>query len=297
MKTNKICEFHLYKENPNRIQLTIYRLKAYLKKFKDQTTIPHKHSFYQIIYFKKGTGKHFIDHKEYKVEDETLFLIDKNQVHFFDTTKDYEGFLIQFNDIMLLTEKSNINYFYIITSFNASTGNKPYINTAKNQVVTNLILEIKNELKNKNKFANTIIVKKYLQILLLNIYRQNIEEELNSKNELLVNDSNNELLLKFKQLLESHYKNGYSIQDYAKVLKVSSRTLYNLTNEKLNKNPLDVVNERIILEAKRLILYSDFNISQISYELGFKECSNFVKFFKKHTGITPIQFKNSIKLN
>jgi len=75
---------------------------------------------------------------------------------------------------------------------------------------------------------------------------------------------------------------------------VSLRTLSNLTSQQLNKTPSLIIQERIILEAKRLLLYSNLNVAQVAYQLGFDDPSYFVKYFKKHTKISPSEFRKSV---
>ncbi len=95
-------------------------------------------------------------------------------------------------------------------------------------------------------------------------------------------------------LIDEHYSKGLTVAKYANLLFVSSRTLSDLTNQLLNKTPLRMIQERIILEAQRLLVHSSLNVNQISYSLGFDDPSYFVKYFKKHTKITPTEFRKSI---
>jgi AraC-like DNA-binding protein len=75
---------------------------------------------------------------------------------------------------------------------------------------------------------------------------------------------------------------------------ISSRTLSDLTQQLINKTPLQIIQERIILESQRLLLHSELNVTQIGYRLGFEDPSYFVKFFKKHANMSPSGFRKSI---
>jgi AraC family transcriptional activator of pobA len=98
-------------------------------------------------------------------------------------------------------------------------------------------------------------------------------------------------LIKFIDLIEENYKKRLKISDYLRLMQISSRTLSNLTSQLLDKSPSEMINERIIAEAKRMLLSTSYNISKIGYHLGFDDDSYFVKYFKKHTSISPLDFR------
>lgn len=100
-----------------------------------------------------------------------------------------------------------------------------------------------------------------------------------------------DLVRKFHILVENHFKEKHQVADYAKLLFKSPKTLSNLFKKIGDEAPLKVINKRIMLEAKRLLLFSDKNADEIGYELGYNESAHFSKFFKSHTGLPPAQFK------
>ena len=102
-----------------------------------------------------------------------------------------------------------------------------------------------------------------------------------------------DLIREYNILVEKHFKEFHKVKEYANLLHKSPKTLSNLFSKHINKSPLNVINERIILEAKRLLLYSDLSNDEIGTELGYKDASHFSKFFKKHVGINPSVFKKS----
>ncbi len=101
-----------------------------------------------------------------------------------------------------------------------------------------------------------------------------------------------DLVRQFHILVEQHFKQQHQVSDYAEMLFKSPKTLSNYFKKVGNKSPLKVINERIVLEAKRLLLFSDKTAEEIAYELGFNDASHFSKFFKKSTGVPPGSFKN-----
>lgn len=106
--------------------------------------------------------------------------------------------------------------------------------------------------------------------------------------------SNNQLdiIRKFNVLIEQHFREKHQVAEYAELLFKSPKTLSNLFHKYSDKSPLATINERIVLEAKRLLIYSDKTSEEIAYELGYKEAGHFSKFFKKHAGMNPTEFKS-----
>ena len=106
-----------------------------------------------------------------------------------------------------------------------------------------------------------------------------------------INNTGLTVIREFNVLVETHFREFHQVQDYANFLFKSPKTLSNLFPKYGDKTPLMIINERIMLEAKRLLLYSDKSTSQIASELGYNDASNFSKFFKKHQGMSPNAFR------
>ena len=102
-----------------------------------------------------------------------------------------------------------------------------------------------------------------------------------------------DIVRQFNLLVEKHFREYHKVKDYANLLFKSPKTLSNLFLKYNDKSPLMMINERILLEAKRLLLYSDKSSTEIAIELGYKDGGHFSKFFKKHIGVTPILFRKS----
>ncbi len=101
------------------------------------------------------------------------------------------------------------------------------------------------------------------------------------------------IIRKFNLLVEANFKSEHSVSFYAGQLCKSPKTLSNLFAIFNQKTPSHIIQERITVEAKRLLCYTDRSIKHITYELGFEDVSYFSNFFKKNTGIPPSDFRNS----
>jgi len=103
-----------------------------------------------------------------------------------------------------------------------------------------------------------------------------------------------DLLREFNLLVESFFKIEHSVSFYANKLFKSPKTLSN-NFAKLNTSPLQIIHERIILEAKRLLIYTDKTAKEIAYEVGFEDASHLSRLFKKHTALSPSDFKKQLQ--
>jgi AraC family transcriptional activator of pobA len=100
-----------------------------------------------------------------------------------------------------------------------------------------------------------------------------------------------DIVREYNYLVESNFKTKHQVADYAEMLNKSPKTLSNLFKKYNEKSPLQVIQNRTILEARRLLHYSDKSIKEIAYEIGYEDIQSFSRFFKKMEGVSPSDFK------
>lgn len=133
-----------------------------------------------------------------------------------------------------------------------------------------------------------IIVKALLKVFLLKLIQ--VKEQ-----QFTVHDIHQKRVYEFLMLLESNYRQIRNTDFYAGKLGISSKRLNQILKEKLDKTGMQLIHDRIILEAKRNIIHSDLTIKEIAYDLGFSDRPYFSRFFKKQTGQTPEGFQKEAK--
>ncbi len=106
-----------------------------------------------------------------------------------------------------------------------------------------------------------------------------------------LNDDQHEFLRQFTFLVEKHFKEKHSVAEYAELLYKSPKTLTNTLHKIGEKSPLMIIQDRIMLEAKRLLHYTKKDISEIGYELGFPDIQAFSRFFKTHAGQAASEYR------
>lgn len=100
-----------------------------------------------------------------------------------------------------------------------------------------------------------------------------------------------DLIRDFNFLVEHHFRNKHSVDEYALLLSKSPKTLANLFKKAGNKTPSQFIQDRIMLEARRLLRYTDKSVSEIAYEIGYEDIHSFSRFFKKQENQSPTDFR------
>jgi AraC-like DNA-binding protein len=244
---------------------------------------PHRISFFALLIVTKGTGKHQIDLKEYNIQEGTVLKIAKGQVHAFQKSPNYEGYLIIFTEdfVMNYFSKSSINLISHLYNYHLTS---PFsIDKVGNNV---FIKQLNKELENNNTFAQNNIIAALLDLYLLKLERDTTISETK------INKSNHyNTFIQFKDLVESSYTGTRNVKDYANKMFVSTKLLNKVVKEFTINTAKAFIDNYVILEIKRSLVSTHKSIKEIAFEIGFDEVTNFTKFFKKNIGITPKEYR------
>lgn len=250
---------------------------------------PHTSQYYRIIWFMDDGGEFEVDSNRYTFSAGTLFFLTPGQVNAFVEGKTPGGTGIRFCEQFLSDESSMESIFLKYDLFDTND-RVPYIIIGEGERETLLMLlnAMRQEMNRKDAFAH----KDYLQHL-LHLFLITIQRRGNNENEkrLCINCQADRIFVRFRQQLEHNFHEKHSVQYYAALLNISSKTLTRVVAEAANTTPLKIINSRLALEAQRLLQYSDMKVKEIAYHLGFEDPSNFVKFFKRQTGKMPTSYR------
>jgi AraC family transcriptional regulator, transcriptional activator of pobA len=109
-----------------------------------------------------------------------------------------------------------------------------------------------------------------------------------------LNATDMDIVREFSFLVEHYFKTKHTVKDYAELMHKSPKTLSNIFSKLSGKSPLQIIHERKLMEARRMLRYTDKSVKEIAYELGFEDIQTFSRFFKKTELISPSEFKNSL---
>ena len=258
----------------------------YLKRHPD-LHFPHRHSFYHFVYFTKGSGTHTIDFERFRVKPGQIYFMVPGQVHTWNFEGVTDGYIVNFSESIFQSffKDSSLEKF---SFFSGNTVDGVITLKKSAAIVASLLDAVINEAA-----GNSIYNKDMIAIDLLSVFIH-ISREIATGNTKPVIRQNQLLLQNFRKLVNEYYNHKRLPKEYAAMLYITPNHLNALCTDMLGKPAGEVIRDRVLLEAKRLLINADINISEIAWQLNFKDNSYFTKFFRKYTGITPEDFRRSV---
>ena len=251
---------------------------------------PHRTEFYILIYVTSGTGSHTVDFHTFDISPHTLALISKQQINQFDPIFSLHGYIILITEEFLQRALFDLDRITSSLLFEPITTQAYFLRKASS--VLPHIERLAEEYHHGQFDSQHVpILTRELGILLLKAERlrhSQLQESVNSA-------ETSPRLIAYRDLLELHFKKHWTAQMYADALGFSTKTLNELSRTHLNRSPKEVIDQRLLLELKRLLAHTDLSIKEIAYDLGFADPSNVNKFFRRMHGSTPSVFRQKVR--
>jgi AraC family transcriptional regulator, transcriptional activator of pobA len=260
---NKLEEKQLFK---------ISRFKEVVKRTK-----PHKHdAYFELIYLSQGAGFHWIDEDKFRITPPVVFFL-SGQLHYWEMTEIPKGFVMLFRE-GFFDKKDLVN---LVRSLEDTV----YVNTSGDDNLDFIFSEMEKEYRNPSK--NSIeLIQGYLQVALVKLLRH--------KDQTSVPFASNgqEVFRKFQQFIQqANPVSNLKVNQAADHIGLSPQNLNAICRKVSGRSASELIIEQVILEAKRYLIHSDKNVSEIAFTLNFSDPSHFVKYFKKATRETPQVFR------
>lgn len=245
----------------------------------------HRHDFFFILALQKGTGTHEIDFTAHTVIDNTVFFLRPGQVHQLELKTGCTGYLMEFNTAFYHPKDQ------LSTQRLRKASNKNFCQPAANRFEKLLaVLSYMFQEYTDNQEGYRDIIKANLEIFLIEYNRQSQDTKEPSTS---VKPYTQERLEEFLALLEIHISRRKQVSQYADLMNLSPYQLNEITKATLGKTSSELINEHIILEAKRQLLATPNQIKEIADHLGYEDHSYFIRFFRKQTGYSPESFRHN----
>ncbi|PYF77236.1 AraC family transcriptional regulator [Pedobacter nutrimenti] len=279
-----VYDINTFEEYKNQ-GIFVSRFGYYSKNHKHLHTA-HRHSFYHLVYFTKGSGKQHIDFKRFEVKPGLIYFMIPGQVHSWDFETEPDGYIINFSKDYFSSMLLNPAYLDHFSFFSGIPERQVLeIDGDTAQKLNYLFEQILKEGIVQQQFEDDLVRTLLLQIF---IYVSRTHEKPAGQSG---NSYSHTLLKNFLALIESNYVQLKFPKQYAELLYITPNHLNALCNDLLGKAAGELIRERIILEAKRLLINLDLSVSEISERLNFNDQSYFIKFFKKYEETTPDKFR------
>ena len=244
--------------------------------------MPHKVSFYQLLWISKGEARHRIDFHEVAINTDQILVIAPGQVCEFDTVSEYEGKMILFTDSFFSVSEADSNFLY--TSQILSLIKQNRVVSICPLLIGNLMQLLEEEMKVDTDKFKAGISQSILRIILFDA-----ERNLNANQSIIIQNTASD----FCNAVEKNFKVHKRLEYYTNLLAVGEKALSKEIKELTGDTPKVYIDKRVVLEAKRLLVYSSLSVKEIGFALGFEEPANFNNFFRKHANQTPIQFREA----
>ena len=249
---------------------------------KDKAFSSHRLNFYQILVITKGRGTHEVDFQKIAYSENTVIPIAMGQVQRFSINSKLEGYGILFTPDFLIKEDLDYSYLYDFTIFLHTI--KP-VSSMANHTIYTLIEEMISEQQKDIAFNTGEYQRNLLKNFLIQIERNKRERTDPINNESL------ELFMKFRKILEQNVNYKFRTADVCEQLVISPKQLNRSLKLSNNTTAKKYIEDRILLEIKRLLVYSTLSVKEIAYQLGFEDPTNFTKYFKARMKVLPTDYR------
>ncbi|MBL9207071.1 MAG: helix-turn-helix domain-containing protein [Opitutaceae bacterium] len=256
--------------------------------------VPHRHDFYEIIWLPVGRGMVQSDFRSYPVQDRTLLVTSPGQIHAWQSVTPLDGEILSFTR----------EFFLVSAEQPGLLGRLPFLQATHPTPVLTLDEEegarIDRTFRHLREDAAEAspgrddMVRAYITIILTQI-RQAYQRR--TPQSVAPSSDSETLAQRFRVALEEHFPTMLEVGDYATLLQVSRSHLNDDLRRATGHSASEIIHERILLEAKRLLIHSSLNVSEIAYHLRFQDPSYFGRFFRKATGLSPGSYRDDAHRN
>lgn len=244
---------------------------------------PHRHHFYTFILVTAGSGGHTIDFKKYGLKNGRLFLIAPGQVHAWLELKNVKGYVLLFTDSFMALSKGR----KLLSSwplFRAHQSCFIDLSESEKKVWLEEFSFMEQELLHPDGFTRDAV---FYSISSLLVRASRLMQE----GRVTADSVGQGFLFTFQELIEKNFVALKSPKEYASLMNITPNHLNALCKKKSGKSAGELIRQRIILEAKRLLAHTKLSAAEVAFQLGFIDNSYFGRYFKKYTKMTPEEFR------
>lgn len=254
----------------------------------------HTHDFYSVLVFTKGTGILRINNDAYNVLPKTVCLISPDQTHSFEGLEDTKGYIFFFCQDFYIEEFSFVRLLNIF-SYTAKTGlnaSSPCISLTDTEYdpIISIIDSVRKEWdSNANDNDSAIVIRSFLNIMLLKLSAFYDKRSENTAK------SDSIMIHSLAHLVDSYFIQEQHLGFYTSAFNISESQLNDLCHKHFNCGLKKILQNRLMQEARKLLLSSELSVAEIAYKLNFEDNSYFNKVFKSKIGLTPRKFRDMHK--
>lgn len=248
---------------------------------KEKYSGAHRHNFFELIWCLDDVGKQIIDFEAFDNKQGRIFSLTPGQVHEATANTQSMRMLIFSTDFV---DNRYRKQALLDTFFSSPSSRPPYFDTPPEAVfyLDNIFMLMHEESQRQD--PNWDLLESLAISFLYYIIRYaSVDESLSHHHDTRVST--------LKQLIDTHYQKEKSCDFYSNQLSITSKRLNELTKQALGKTVSTLIHERIVLEAKRELMFTEKSVKEIAFALGYADPSYFSRFYASHTGFSPSSFR------
>ena len=290
MQSKTIAYIELANNEPSEVSPAFVVLRFAATTFtRPEQDPPHRHNYQEIIVVERGQGRHTIDGQSFDLLPGSVSLITRGQVHVFEEATDVVGWVVRWTDDFLPAWLISQTWNYHTTLFYPLGVDQSLTVTADDlNTLTGVLTLMDAEWTRAAAFQRESALRHLLAVLIIRlerIYQHTWETDQHQR-------SAYHLYRQFVTLLETDFARHHDVQFYATALQVAPVKLSRIVGRVVGKSTKQLIDERIVLEAKRLLHYTDLSIKEIAVALGYSDLFHLSKTFKRLTGVAPQVFRD-----
>ncbi|RRB01172.1 helix-turn-helix domain-containing protein [Larkinella rosea] len=259
------------------------RLEKLVQEFKGIDK-PHSHTFYLVMWIIKGSGTHTIDFKTYAIAPHQLYFLTPGQVHSWQLSADVEGFNLFFEANFFRSRFPNRLFQY---PFFHSHQHQPLLEVASSAALFQDLFRYAWQEYDSQQPNRPEVFLSFVHLILETANRLYTERQTETDTNLF------DRIRQYEELLEQQFLTVREVASYAEQMHLTPNYLNAICKKVLGKTASQLLHERLVIEAQRLLTHTAQSVKEIGFRLGFEDPSYFVRFFKKHTHQTPAEFRQS----
>ena len=250
--------------------------------------IPHRKAYYLLVFVKHNRGRHWVDAVLYEHYDNAFYFSDPTQILVKeDPTPSWSTHLTFTSEFLALQQNAAIRHLPLIQ--NPHHGHELRLTTADAAFVEELLAKLEVEYARPGEWQHRML-SAYLTVLLTHLSRLYTEQFTGAEP-----SADQRLLQAYQARIEACYRELHEVGAYAALLHISAGHLSEVVKAQTGRPAIKHLHERLVLEARRLLVYTQSPLKEIAYDLGFSDASYFNRFFKRETGSTPAEYRATIR--
>jgi AraC-like DNA-binding protein len=250
--------------------------------------IPHRKDHYLLVFVKRGTGRHWLDMTPYVLKKNALYFLRPGQIIVKEEAKQMWSTGVAFTPEFLALQNASLSTLPLIQNYH--NRHELQLTLADAAVVEDTLQKIRTEYLQPGEWQQRMLAA-HLTVLLT--YLSRLYTEQFQEDDTVTIDK--QVFTQFQAKINERFQQLHEVSDYASLLNISAGHLSELVKNQSGKPAIKHIHDRLVMEARRMLVHTSHPLKEIAFELGFSDASYFNRFFKRETGVTPAGYRTDIR--